>query len=843
MTLKSGLIALAVVASGAVGPASTTVTPDDPRIGVWDGKTLNAKLQGPYEDKTQADIPFGRRSFYLTPWRAYMDTWPGSRLLESSGINFNVDAKEADATAEMIAEAGIRSARIEIGWGSFRYDDPTKFPDETAKRLTTILTALKKQSIRPVLLLNANSGGPCPLKTSRVRVVTSAAAGSRTITISAGDVDAVVPGYTGLTGMAYQTAYPLITAIDKTTGVCTLSAPLPKPLVDGDRDLTTLKYRPFSGPEYADGTANPAAQETLEGWKKYVLAVCYFARDIVGDVVSNDSGFNVEVWNEYTFGSQFLDIANYYSPAPKFKSELTYSGYNQTRTGVEVILPVTIDLVNNPNSGLIGVGVINGFANQRPWDNGVEAWPGQMGFSRHYYTDLDTMPFSKHNDPSPNNGPLSALGQPDGKPDGKDWNTVVPGTFFVPTENVSMPEKWHYGYKTEFISRDLQPFPGAMKNHFRFAAPDSGRPAQVWMTETNTWRRPWMNAVIAAAGCKEDDPGAVALSHAVAARALLRSLVFQSHKGVKTMDLFAAKEDDLGFAFLPSSFYAALAANNYALSDKVKALAGPQWTVLKRLTALFSTNGRVQVPVTVPRRIGVAELVEYKPRLVFRGDGTLAHPDRFNRDDFACLPFQMSENRFVIGYYVVTHNMVHEWDASKARLDPARYTMPNQEFDLTLTNIRGSGADVVSYDPLTDKTIPVTITKSTKSSITVRAITSDTPRFLVIREIKTGVVIKSPLLRLLPDNKMAVSFMSSIPCDAIISWGALPAREGVKAERVKINGSARVSIPLSDKEVMGVKIILEFDGLKAEWPAWNDDVQGRLPLAQPITHQRPQRQK
>ena len=343
-----------------------------------------------------------------------------------------------------------------------------------------------------------------------------------------------------------------------------------------------------------------------------------------------------------------------------------------------------------------------------------------------------------------------------------------------------------------------------------------------------------MNAVIEAAGCKEDDPRAIALSHAIGARALLRSIVFQSHKGVKTLDPFAAKEDDLGFAFLPSSFYAALAANKYVLSSKIKALAGPQWTVLNRLTTLFTVNAREQTPIIIPRRLGVGELVEYKPRLMFKGEGTLAHPDRFNRDDFACLPYQVSENRYLVGYYVVTHNMVHEWDRSRGRLDPARYTMPDQEFDLTLTNVRGVGASVVTYDPLTDKSMPATVVKSSKTSITVRAVTSDTPRFLVIRESKPGVIIKSPRFRLLPDNKMSVSFGSSIPCEATVSWGALPQRMSVKAERVKINGSAKVSIPLPSKEAEGVKIELEFDGLKAEWPEWDYDVQGKLPLAQAL---------
>ncbi len=245
MIAKIVLAALVILLSSG-GATGTSVTPSDPRIGSWDGKTASAKLQGAYEDRTQAEIPFGRRSFYLTPWRAYMDTWPASRLLESSGVNFNVDAREADATAQMMAEAGIRSARVEIGWGSFRYDDPSKLPDDTVKRVTTILSALKKWNIRPLILLNANSGGPCPMLNRRAHIVAGAQAGSKTITLTPADLESVVPGYTGLTHMEYQTAYPLITAVDKSTGVCTLSAPLPKAVPTGELELATLKYRPFS---------------------------------------------------------------------------------------------------------------------------------------------------------------------------------------------------------------------------------------------------------------------------------------------------------------------------------------------------------------------------------------------------------------------------------------------------------------------------------------------------------------------------------------------------------------------------------------------------------------------
>ena len=123
------------------------------------------------------------------------------------------------------------------------------------------------------------------------------------------DAAKIVTGYTGLRGMAYQTAFPLITAVDKASGACTLSAPLPKSLEPGNIELTVLKYQPFAGSQFADGSANPACQETLEGWKQYVAAVGYFAKNILGDPVSNESGFDLEVWNEYTFGSQFLGIS------------------------------------------------------------------------------------------------------------------------------------------------------------------------------------------------------------------------------------------------------------------------------------------------------------------------------------------------------------------------------------------------------------------------------------------------------------------------------------------------------------------------------------------------------
>jgi hypothetical protein len=85
------------------------------QIGKWDGVTQEGTLEGPYEDPRQQAIPFGRISFYLTPWRAYMDTWPAKQFLASEGINFSVASEDAKATAKLLAESGFRSARVEFG--------------------------------------------------------------------------------------------------------------------------------------------------------------------------------------------------------------------------------------------------------------------------------------------------------------------------------------------------------------------------------------------------------------------------------------------------------------------------------------------------------------------------------------------------------------------------------------------------------------------------------------------------------------------------------------------------------------------------------------------------------
>ncbi|WP_284641655.1 hypothetical protein [Paenibacillus silviterrae] len=112
MTALSLLLA---VTSWPVGSVFASTEEKLGKVGERDG-TAKAALSGPYVSQREQEVPYGYRSFFHAPWRSYMDTWDGSRFLEALGVNYNMERDEAEATATLLQEAGVRSARIEIGW-------------------------------------------------------------------------------------------------------------------------------------------------------------------------------------------------------------------------------------------------------------------------------------------------------------------------------------------------------------------------------------------------------------------------------------------------------------------------------------------------------------------------------------------------------------------------------------------------------------------------------------------------------------------------------------------------------------------------------------------------------
>jgi len=114
----------------------------------------------PIDRRYLTDVRFGRSSFWIQPWRAYLDTWPASRLRDALGINFNVSPAQAAPVARLLHESGFALARIGIGWDSVSYDDPGRLTDEGAIRAR--LSTLRRYQLRPLIVLDSNSVAPCP---------------------------------------------------------------------------------------------------------------------------------------------------------------------------------------------------------------------------------------------------------------------------------------------------------------------------------------------------------------------------------------------------------------------------------------------------------------------------------------------------------------------------------------------------------------------------------------------------------------------------------------------------------------------------------------------------------
>ena len=180
---------LALVAC-ALAPGLATAAPPAQQ------PSFAGKLTKYVDPAQQTALSFGDRSHWLQPWRAYLDTVPATRMRDAIGIQFNVPAAEADATARLLAANGFRRARIEFGWNSISYDDPTRLanPDDFRTRVA----ALARYGIRPLFLLNAHHGGPTPSRPFTATLTEPAIRGARRVRVDAATLAQVAPGRSGL---------------------------------------------------------------------------------------------------------------------------------------------------------------------------------------------------------------------------------------------------------------------------------------------------------------------------------------------------------------------------------------------------------------------------------------------------------------------------------------------------------------------------------------------------------------------------------------------------------------------------------------------------------------------
>jgi hypothetical protein len=289
-----------------------------------------------------------------------------------------------DIQLQMLASYGFKHGRCEIGWGNQDYKNTSKIDNTGAAEE---LTLLKKHGIRPLILLNSNSGAPAPAINYMSKVTLPVKVGDTTLTL---DKDpGFIVGYSGASNLdGYVQAGHFFTKIDGLT--MTLSKPLTQTAVDtinkmgqgcapknakvaGCITTSTFKYLPFSPSNTTEFGI------TIAGWATYVTAIANFAIDILGTRGNKDLGFDLEVWNELTFGSDFLDIENYYSKtAPKYS-------YKSPKDILELILNTTAALTQSTPELFKGVHVGNGFANTIPWPAASRMPLGITSINKHPY--------------------------------------------------------------------------------------------------------------------------------------------------------------------------------------------------------------------------------------------------------------------------------------------------------------------------------------------------------------------------------------------------------------------------------------------------------------------------
>ncbi|HEX5176914.1 MAG TPA: hypothetical protein VFV83_07795, partial [Chthoniobacteraceae bacterium] len=476
----------------------------------------------PYTDPAQLDCPWPKQSHYLQPWRGYIETKSGWDFLNGIGINLNIPNENEELAVRLLAETGFRTCRIEVGFGKSKWDESGLIDEETFRRRIALCA---QHGLRPTFLINAHHGLPCPAKSFKRALVRDAPKGSRTIQLD--DVSEIEIGRTGLDHVTeYWAAEILVTEVNQESREVTLSKPLPKDLAAGEVAMSTLKYAPL----HPVGTGEFDA--TAAGWIAHTLRVCRIASAM------GLRDFDIEIWNELTFGTHFLSINDYYDKAaPKITAP--ESDFLKPGGRCWELAKRTVDAVK---SEFPQVRCIWGFSNTTFHHTPIaQLPPGMDGQSYHPYG-TGTRTFT---------GELPRADQPSLER-------------FVPRYEVRMPEGIMQTFiQTESLIRHLNPLDRLTRK------PRGVSRFRHYITE---------HGVLAAECGVTDEAGAWRLKTLCAAR----SFCLWLNKGVDALHYFSAFEKEpCSFGILPANL------PSLPPETRFEDVATPPMRALRNLTAVF----------------------------------------------------------------------------------------------------------------------------------------------------------------------------------------------------------------------------------------------------------------
>ncbi|HEY0515488.1 MAG TPA: hypothetical protein VGD00_00085 [Solirubrobacteraceae bacterium] len=703
----------------------------------------------PIDPRFLTKLPFGDTSFWIQPWRAYFDTWPSSTLLNSLGINFNVTRELAEPVAQLLHESGFTLARREIPWGALSYENPSEFTNKA--HLDQILGALKKWSLRPLILLNANSGQPGPAKVVNLATLAPALPGAMSVRLDPLSAAQVLPGKTGFCGLTWgEGPDVLITSVDA-EGVATLSRPLRATLAAGNHRAMTLRYAPFQAPKLANGEANPVFQETMQGWLSYVDAVSKEATAVFGA-----GNYDLEVWNELTFGSQFLNSEHYYQPADSRTKEAEALSAAAIEPQDLPNAPEDAEQADSPETRASTVAIDSAEDEAEAPDEpaagetegGEEAAPpaarafaigaaGEEGPERRDTTKAiidpkvtsavknsllkETIAFVRN----PANGGSPGVGISNGFAS----QTPFPSGALAPVGLTALSKHLYNGarqFPAQYREKKLKPlnafgvrdteggrgfkplfvpqFQSVFPEYFLTALSTETVVRDIAPITTDIYGlqhgrevgpahgapvQKWMTEYNLAQG-----NALVTQADGTTPAAITPTAADRAHVQAKALlrNLVAMINKGLSREYYFAAARGAFSLINKDFYEEAEAHPGTYPGTApggETMSGFREMLSRFQGsgPEGAARQLQLDSIAQDGSHAQFAGDGTPQHPTLYDRDVLAVLPFQSAPNKFVIPVYVMTRNLYTLYDPARPESDVTRFDLPAENFTIKLSNL------------------------------------------------------------------------------------------------------------------------------------------------------------
>ncbi len=657
--------ASAMLVGGAIGPASAAALPQPRTIKTTNGFPASV-----------AALWTGSHSHWLQPWRSMMSTRSVSSI--ENGLGFNTDPDHPEALP-MFAAAGFRHVLVSLMWSQASFDNPAVISQIANATTVAFIKAAQAAGLRPLVLVQAIDQGPCPYRTIVPTVTVPVSPGDTTVTLSS--TAGLVADYSGLTGFyipgsgASDISFVSATQVMSSAIVTTIDGEtvrLSKPAgvtvpVGGELIFNTLLCKPWS----QIGTAD--YQATMNGWTCFLGAVSAFMQSVLGTAGKIDLGFDLEIWNETSFGSDFLDINNYYATPVVPESSVD---------GIPAVIP---DIVAQSSAYILahpamfaGVRVSDGFGSVSPVQAASTEPAAITALSKHPY-------------PSPISFPQSDPGY---------WGLDATGavTSDIPSYTMYAHEYFSTGISAFTLARDIATttswFGGVAHGQWSRMIKGAVAPVPVWMTEIGT-------SLEGAVGSAADW---------LCAKGTLRALFFNLGLGVERLYVFAGIDSSgSGLGMVPASAPTTPTPVLNALEASLRFIRG---NVVGDQAGSLLYHG-VDATVT-----GGA------PKTLFKGNGTAACPDFKQPDDFIVLPVQVTPQRTAFVFWFTALDMRAEMGVLPVSLTITglgAYSVPR----------------ISALDPIGGTDVGAVLHSQSSSTVVVRANASDRPFILVLDQTPT----------------------------------------------------------------------------------------------------------